>query len=498
MKLPRLNQEIQVMLSVAAIAFLTLYLFSPVRNFLFLNFDDNLYIYDNPFVRSGLSLENIQWAFTQFHGGHWHPLSWISHMVDCQFFGLEPEIPHSENAIIHALNACLFFLLILSLLENIWLSLLGALLFAFHPMRMEAVAWVAERKELCASLFGLLTVLAYIKWVRTQSIYRKWLVMALFAIGLMFKPTLVVLPVLLILLDLCFLQKNEAPRKLIFQKWSFFLLSILSSIVTIWAQKAGGGYRSFSEINLSDRLSAIPVGYLAYLGKLFWPTGYGIFYPFQRYAPGVGAGAWLSIGLITFFSVKNLKNRPWLFFGWFWFLVSLAPVIGFVSVGGQSVADRWTYLSHLGLILGILSAVVNLSDRQKKSLFGAGIVSVFICFQITSRELPYWRDSETLFTRTLEASPQNFMAHTNLGDALSLQGRMTEAAFHFEEAVRLHPGYSVALNNLGSIRAKQMQFQEAKKLFLQALEIRPDFPEAKHNLDFLENYLTSNCPIKAE
>jgi Tfp pilus assembly protein PilF len=141
---------------------------------------------------------------------------------------------------------------------------------------------------------------------------------------------------------------------------------------------------------------------------------------------------------------------------------------------------------------------VNLSDRQKKSLFGAGIVSVFICFQITSRELPYWRDSETLFTRTLEASPQNFMAHTNLGDALSLQGRMTEAAFHFEEAVRLHPGYSVALNNLGSIRAKQMQFQEAKKLFLQALEIRPDFPEAKHNLDFLENYLTSNCPIKAE
>ncbi|NBX76908.1 MAG: tetratricopeptide repeat protein [Proteobacteria bacterium] len=498
MKLPRLNRETQVMLSVAVIAFLTLYLFSPVQNFLFLNFDDNLYIGDNPFVRSGLTLENVQWAFTHFHGGHWHPLSWISHMADCQFFGLNPEFPHRENAIIHAFNACLFFFLLLTLLEKIWLALFGALLFAFHPMRMEAVAWVAERKELCAALFGMLTLLAYIKWIRIQSFHRKWLVMGLLTLGLLFKPTLVTLPVLFILLDLCFLQRDVPLKKILFQKLPFFLISVVSCVITVWAQKAGGGYRSFSEISLSDRLAAIPLGYLAYLGKLFWPTGYGIFYPFQRYAPGIGAGAWLSLSLITYLCMRKFRQKPWLFFGWFWFLISLAPVIGFVSVGGQSVADRWTYLSHLGLILGLLSGYQTLSDSQRKYLIGAALPALLICFYITSQELPFWRDSETIFTRTLEASPQNFMAHTNLGDALSVQGQMNEAAFHFEEAVRLHPGYSVALNNLGSIRAKQKRFQEAKALFLQALKIRPDFPEAKHNLDFLESYLTSNLNIKAE
>lgn len=485
-----MNRENQVSdwfftLGVALVTFLTLYLYGPVQGFSFLNFDDNLYIVDNPHVRSGLTFENVRWAFTEFHGGHWHPLSWISHMVDCEVFGLDPSGPHLVNSVIHALNASLFFLLIVNLIGNGWVALVGALFFALHPMRMEAVAWIVERKELCAALFGLLTLLSYLRFVQKPNLNRKLIVMGVFSVGLLFKPTLVVLPCLFLLLDFWPLERKESLRKLVFEKWPFFALSLLSSVVTIWAQKAGGGFRTLSEISGAERFSAIPVAYLSYLGKLVWPTGFGIFYPFQRYSPGLGAGAWLALGLVSVVCIQNRKKFPQLLFGWSWFVISLATVVGFVQVGGQSVADRWTYLSHMGLILALCGLWAQLSTRVQRFVSVPALVSLGICFSITSKELPHWKDSIAIFKRTLEASPDNFMAHTNLGQALSSEGRLEEAAFHFEEAVRLHPNYSVALNNLGFLRAKQGRYVEAKQLFTRALERNPNFPEAQQNLELI-------------
>lgn len=474
-----------IMLSIAGVSFLTLFLYRGVQDFSFLNFDDNVYVLDNSFVRSGLRLENIRWAFTHFHGGHWHPLSWISHMIDCQIFGLDSSGPHIVNSVFHALNTTLFFLLLFNLLENVLISLLGALFFAVHPMRMEAVAWVTERKELCAALFGLLTLLFYLNLVKKPNFKKRLAVALTFSIGLMCKPTLVILPCLLLLLDFWPLQRKQTFKKLLFEKWPLFLVSFASSGITILAQKAGGGFRTAGEISFADRLSTVPVAYLSYLGKFFWPTGFGIFYPFQSFPPGVGAGAWFSIILITFLCFQNRIRWPQLLFGWFWFLISLVTVVGFIQVGGQSVADRWTYLAHMGLILALGGICSNLSKKVQQGLTAPVLIAITICFYITAMELPTWKNSISIFRRTLLASPENFMAHTNLGQALTSQGKLNEAAFHFEEAVRLNPYFSVALNNLGFLRAKQGRVEEAKTLFLRALERQPDYPQAKKNLALL-------------
>lgn len=477
-------------------------LYLPVRQFSFVNFDDNEYVTENPYVLAGLKAENIRWAFTQSHSGHWHPLTWISHMLDVELLGMNPGAHHLVNVGFHALNTVLMLFLTFRLTGLLGLSVFCAALFGFHPMRLESVAWVAERKDVLSVCFGLLTSLAYLRYAADRTVARYLAVLGLFAIGLLAKPMLVTLPVLFLLFDLLGVSRAKSSIQLvrteaveirsltdhlvgrIVEKVPLLCLSIGSSVAVIFAQKASGGYKTLADTSLVDRLSNVFVGYLGYLGKLFWPSGGGVFYPLISYPPGVGVGAFLSVVCITFLVVSKRQRYPYLCFGWLWFLISLLPVIGFVQVGGQSLADRWTYLPHIGLIIA-LSLYVRERALQVQLPYLLPVIAavpLLGCFWVTQDRLPHWRDSEAIFRYTLAVSPDNFMAHTNLGAELDRQGRLGEATVHYEEAARLHPGYPQALNNLGILRARQNRVEEAVQLLQRTLAIQPGHKVARYNL----------------
>ncbi|MBX7144146.1 MAG: tetratricopeptide repeat protein [Oligoflexia bacterium] len=458
--------------------------FWPVGNFDFINFDDPLYVYKNPVVSRGLTMDGLAYAFSDRSSGHWHPLTWLSHMLDVQLFGLVPGPQHLANALIHAVNVGLLFLLISISSGNPFMAAIAAALFGLHPMRIESVAWISERKDVLSMFFGLSAMCLYVIAVRGAR-FRIVLwsgVGLLFCASLLAKPTFVTLPILLLLLDLWPLRRFSWAAVL--EKIPFLLISLIFGFAVLAAQQAGDGLRSISEISLSDRIATAAVGCLAYLGKFFWPTGFGVFYPFVRYAPGVAAGATCGILAITVLALRDAASRPYCLFAWGWFLVSLLPLLGFVSIGGQTFADRWTYLPHVGVAWGgvWLAADILNAGRSPKVALSVSVCVLLICASMLRANLGYWRDSVALFTHTLEVAPDNFMAHTNIGTALDAQGDLDGAGQHFEEAARLNPTYPEALNNLGSFRARRGRVAEARELFERALKIRPNFDQARFHL----------------
>lgn len=477
-------------------------LYFPVRNFSFFNFDDNDYITENPFVFGGLSRENIYWAFTKTHSGHWHPLTWLSHMLDVELFGLDAGAFHFENALFHSLNTALLFCFIVRLTGGVGLSLFVAAVFGFHPMRLESVAWIAERKDVLSLCFGLLTLLAYQSYSARRTLLRYSLVICLFVLGLLAKPMLVTLPILFLLLDW---YSNQAVSKrigwkLFLEKIPLLVLSAGSSLAVILGQSESGGLKSLSITPLAERVANSSVGYLGYLGKLFWPTGFGIFYPLVSYPPGVAAGAIISLLTISSLVFRERQRRPYLIFGWLWFLVALLPVIGIVQVGGQAMADRWTYLPHIGLILAVgLFAREQFAKRElQKTMPLFALAPVIIFAVITRTQLYNWKDTQSIFRHTLEVSPNNFMAHTNLGVELDRTNNLESAALHYEEAARINPFYPEALNNLGILRARQNRIPEAIELLEKNLAIRPEDFNARYNLGLALSQRGDNLAAAAE
>ncbi|MCB0353160.1 MAG: tetratricopeptide repeat protein [Bdellovibrionales bacterium] len=468
-------------LTLSALLFLcVLLLYLPVLDFSFLNFDDNAYITENPFVVTGLSWENIEWAFLHTRVGHWHPLTWISHMLDCSLFGLSPFVPHIENVLIHALNGVLVFLLLNRLFAERWFALVIAGIFAFHPLRIESVAWVSERKDVLSVFFALLTFHGYLSFSQERSWRRYLFVLIPFVLGLLCKPSIVVVPVLLLLLDIWPLRQISNGEGLlsarVLEKLPLLALAFAVSLFALSAQAEGGGIHN---IPFSDRMPNVFLSFLAYFGKLFWTGGVGIFYPFQSYPPGVGVGAFFGFAFLSYCFLRRSTPIA-LRIGYLWFLVSLLPVIGFIPVGGQSFADRWTYLPHLGLLIG-----VGWWCRERLSstfLVSSSLIAVVGSFYATSTFLPNWRDSETLFRYTLQLTPNNFMAHSNLGAALLERGERREAFFHFTEAARLNPHYPVALNHLGFMHADRGEYDQAISKFEQAIARDPAFGPARYNL----------------
>jgi tetratricopeptide (TPR) repeat protein len=488
----------------------TLVVFWQVHNHEFINYDDNLYITENDQVQKGLSRESVVWAFTTTHASNWHPLTWLSHMVDFQLYGLNPKGHHLTNVFFHLLNTLLLFYVLQRMTGALWRSGFVAALFALHPLHVESVAWVAERKDVLSTLFWLLTIWAYTWYVERPRRTRYLLTLLTFTLGLMAKPMLVTLPFVLLLLDYWPLGRFQVDQldtalgaptqaslstrsvssqtlRLIWEKAPFFALAAASSVVTFLVQKGGGAVRPLERFPITIRIANGLVSYVKYMGKMIWPSDLAVFYPH----PGASLPIWQAVaaGLlllsISIAVIRLAKNHPYLAVGWLWYLGTLVPLIGFVQVGEQALADRYTYVPLIGLFIIIAWGVSDIAAkwRYQRVVFiiaaGAPLLALMIC---TWRQLHHWNNSRTLWEYAVNLSPNDYYAYNKLGAALREQGKRDEAIAHFSQALRIKPDYVIAHNNLGALLIRQGKFDEAIGPLSQALKIKPDYEKAHNNL----------------
>jgi protein O-mannosyl-transferase len=483
--------------------------FSRVVKCGFINFDDGFYIFKNPHVREGLTLESLVWAFKTTHATNWHPITWLSHMLDYELYGLNPAGHHLTNLFFHIANTLLLFLLLRNATGRFWESATVAGLFALHPLRVESVAWVSERKDVLSAFFAMLTMLAYVQYACHRSLLKYIPVLLLFSLGLMAKPMLVTLPFVLLLLDfwplhrcklssskVCSLSPNpelSAQERslpigtLVLEKVPLFILSAASSLVTFIAQYKGGAVSSFEIVPLNIRLLNALVSYWRYLEKIFWPQDLAILYPHPgNLLPlwqGIAAGLFLvAVSLLVLY---QSSQRPFLLTGWFWFLGMLVPVIGLVQVGGQAFADRYTYLPSIGIFIIIAWTLPGLSPRfsHHKSLLAWGLAVVLILLStVTWIQTGYWRDTETVFRRAVALTVNNYAVHAMLGDVFADENKLALAQSEYNMALSIRPQYAEAHNKLGMVLARQGFVDEAMSHYEETLRTNPRHAPAHINL----------------
>ena len=486
-----------VLLIYPALALTTLAAYWQVHNCDFTSYDDNLYVTQNWHVKTGLTRDNVLWAFTAGHASNWHPLTWLSHMLDCHLFGTNPRWHHLTNLLLHIANTLLLFAVLKRMTAAFWRSAFVAAVFALHPLHVESVAWIAERKDVLSTLFWLLTMIAYLNYVRRPGISRYLLALLLFALGLMAKPMLVTLPFVLLLLDYWPLERlqlrRDTNRRLWFQlvreKVPFFILSAISSVITFVVQQKSGAMAKLDAIPLMVRFGNAFISYVRYIGRMFWPDRLTIFYPHPSHELPIWQTA-ATAGLLLAVSVLVIRLAPkhkYLLVGWLWYLGTLFPVIGLVQVGNQASADRYTYIPLIGLFIVISWALPNLSAKwkHKKITLGASmLVALSVLFVCSRRQVSLWRNSITLFEHGLRVTKDNYMAHFCIAEPLYQQGRPGEAVAHLTEALRIKPDFPDAHSNLGYFLMHQGKLDEAIAHFTEALRTRPDFANAHHNFGY--------------
>jgi tetratricopeptide (TPR) repeat protein len=482
---------------------ITLVAFWPVSHFEFVNYDDWTYVSKNPHLRDGLTWKGIQWAFAtgvgaNYHGEFWIPVTYLSHLLTIELFGLDPAGHHVVNLGFHLLNTVLLFVLLRRMTGGLWPSACVAALFAIHPLHVESVAWVVERKDVLSTLFLMLTLLAYVRYTEQATTPRYLVVAAALALGLMSKPMLVTVPFILLLLDywplgrfrLEGLNTREAVRaawRLIREKMPLVVLVAAFSALTYFSKGEGMATRSIEWFPLWARAGNALVTYVGYIGKMVWPLGLAVFYPH----PGQTLSAWRVVGavvllaLVSILVIRMSRRRPYLVVGWLWYLVTLLPVIGFIQIGGQAMADRFTYVPLIGLFImmswGIDDLTAEWPARRPMLAASAGVL-LLILLMLTRVQLSYWQNSLTLFEHALRVTADNYLAHNDLGIALYDQGRVEEAMAQYAESLRIQPNYSLAHYNLGVALAKQGRFDEAADEYDRTLAINPDDVHAHVNL----------------
>jgi protein O-mannosyl-transferase len=507
----------------------TVTVYWPVRSYDFLNYDDPYYVTANPHVQSGLRWGNVVWAFTSVHASNWHPLTWLSHALDCQLFGQHAGAHHLVNVGFHAANALLLFLILLRLTRAVWRSACVAALFALHPLHVESVAWVSERKDVLSTLFFLLTLWAYVEYAdraeargpkadrnpksesqtqqatgntqhalsvvgpqaRTGPLLYYFLALALFGLGLMSKPMLVTLPCVLLLLDywpLARLHSGTAGR-LVWEKLPFFALSAVVSVVTCFAQQQEGAMVSLEQLPLVVRSGNALISYVRYSAKLLWPQDLSVLYLHPHDWPGwqILASALLLAGVLAGVLWRS-RRQPYLATGWWWFLGTLVPVIGLVQVGIQSMADRYTYIPSIGFFLMLVWGGGELVGRWRWRVATSALVvltALAACAYGTVRQLHCWANSETLFRQALQVNPANYRASNNLGLYLFEHGRIDEAIAYYRQAVQLAPEFDDALDNLGCALVEKQEFSEALQCYEASLRSQPRNPQTHNNLGVL-------------
>jgi protein O-mannosyl-transferase len=526
-----------------ALAAGTLALYSPTLFHAFINYDDPDYILDNPHVKAGLTWPGIVWAFKNSYAANWHPLTWISHMTDCQLFGLSPAGHHLINILFHATNTVLLFILLYNLTGAVWRSAFVAALFAWHPLHVESVAWASERKDVLSAFFWMLTLIFYARYAKArgspkhlEAIMSYFLALLMFACGLMSKPMVVTLPFVLLLLDFWPLSRFADKDSrfsiksfvgLILEKIPFFCLMLASCAITLFAQKNALWSAS---LPLDFRVANTAMAYVRYISKIFLPTDLALIYPYPHFWPQSGVIAAISVLVVlTLVFILAAKRCPYLIVGWLWFLGTLVPVIGLVQVGVQSMADRYTYLPAIGIFILVAWAANDLfkpSPEKVRICTLAGSAVLLACVVLTSFQLSYWRNSLTIFLHTVQATTDNYAADDCLGKTWENAGRLDRAQECYEEAVHLEPDFPMAQFDLGmnllamghpadasnhlAIAVQlwphnpDIQYDfgvflwqrgnsgEAAKHFTAAMADRPDFTQARQILEQIQTNSTAN------
>ena len=471
------QRQVQIVLVVVSLAAITWAAFSGVLKNAFINYDDNVYVTDNAEVQKGLNAATAGWAFTTTDGSNWHPLTWLSHLLDVSAYGLDAGKHHRTSLLIHEWNVALLFLLLLRMTGALWRSAFAASLFAIHPLHVESVAWIAERKDVLSTLFWLLALLAWVRYVERRSLARYLLVALAFALGLMAKPMVVTLPFTLLLLDVWPLRRDVPLSHRLWEKAPLFAMSIASAVVTYLVQRSGGAVQDLTAMPFADRLANASVSYTAYLWKTVWPAALAPFYPYSHTLPLWQVAG--SLALLAGISVAayGLRARaPYVLMGWLWYLGTLVPVIGLVQVGGQAMADRYTYVPLIGIFVAFSWAISGYVFVAASA--GALVAALFV----TQRQVAAWSTSATLFTHALAVTSDNWLAHNDLGLVLFEAGKTDEAIAHYTEALWIAPNYVEAHNNLGNALEKLGKRDEAIAQFRQALSLRPGYARVHNNI----------------
>ncbi len=547
----RLDLLIALVLILAILA-----VYWQMRSYEFIDFDDNFYVTDNPHVQAGLTRESIVWAFTASHAANWHPITWLSHMLDVELYGMNPGQHHLTNLLFHIANTLLLFFVLKRMTEGargkgqevrgepraasgpspisfilhpspftfhpsplapLWPSTFVAALFALHPLHVESVAWVSERKDVLSTFFWMLTLWAYARYAEDPKWGTYLLTILFFALGLMAKPMLVTLPFVLLLLDhwplnrclnLSFAGENVRDQNsdietrnlksthhasrikhLLLEKLPFFILAALSSAVTFVVQQSWGAVISLERYPLDMRIANALISYISYIGKMIWPSELAFLYPYPpRFPWWKVAGACAMLIVISVIVIRHARRHPCLAVGWLWYVGTLVPVIGLVQVGTQSMADRYTYIPLIGLFVMVAWGIPELTAkwRHGKFLLGGLTAALLLLFSAVSNiQVGYWRNSIALFEHAIDVTSGNYAAHNNLGTALHKQGRIAEAIRHYSETLRLKPNFPDTHNNMGLALAAQGKTAEAAHHYSEALRSNPGNPSAYNHMGTL-------------
>jgi tetratricopeptide (TPR) repeat protein len=496
--------------------------YGQVIRFDFVSWDDPIYVTENVHVRRGLTTDGLVWAFTTAHGGNWHPLTGLSHMLDCQLYGVNPVGHHLTNIVLHILNALLLFGVLRVMTRAVFPSAFVAALFALHPLHVESVAWVSERKDVLSTLLGLLSMWAYVAYARRAGLGRYLLTALFLALGLMAKPMLVTLPLVFLLLDYWPLDRlrvgpevgaddreatesSTAPRlayprrsigHLLLEKIPLAALSAISSAVTFTVQRSQGSMQPADVVPIQLRVANALVSYVWYIGKTIWPSSLSVLYPHPNLAGGTPWAAWQVAGaavLLLVISVLMIRvtRRRYAIVGWLWYLGTLVPVIGLVQVGYQAAADRYTYVPLIGLFIiaawGGADLVASWQRRHplvRPAMALAAAVVVAAAMACTWSQARYWRDAVTLYEHALEVAPRHPLMHNNLGFVLRSQGKLDRAIRHYRQALEVDPNFALAHNNLGNALHSQGKLDEAIRHYRRALQADPDLALAHNNMGY--------------
>ncbi len=499
-----------VLLIYVILALATFIAYEQVRRNDFVNYDDDDYVTQNPQVKAGITRESVVWAFTTSHAANWHPLTWLSHMLDCQLFGLNPLWHHLTNLFLHITNTLLLFGVLKRMTGTLWRSAFVAAAFALHPLHVESVAWVAERKDVLSGLFWMLTMWLYIRYAQRPGFATYLLIMLTFALGLMAKQMLVTLPFVLLLLDYWPLGRLQLGQQsggkalphsksvkvsyqsstvfhLIGEKIPLFILAVVSGVVTYIVQQSAGAIMKQGEaFPLNIRIANALVSYLGYIVKMIYPSRLAPLYPH----PGYSLPMWQAIVSALILAIVSVSiiftaRRRYLAAGWLWYLGTLAPVIGLIQVGAQAMADRYTYLPLIGIFIMVAWGVAEPVAKWRYRRIGLGISAglvlavLLICTRIQVR---HWQNNLTLFGHALAVTENNHIMHNNYGNALREKGRMDEAATQFKEALRINPEYLTARDNISQVFLALGRIEEAIAGFTEVLRLKPDYPNAVNNL----------------
>ncbi|MDD2581347.1 MAG: tetratricopeptide repeat protein [Desulfuromonadaceae bacterium] len=485
-------------LALLLIAALTVAVYWPVLQNGFIDFDDDVYVTINTVVRQGLTLKGLVWSFTTFHAGNWHPLTWISHMIDVELFDLNPMGHHATSLLLHTVNSLLLCTIFYRMTGFIGRSMFVALLFALHPLHVESVAWVAERKDVLSTLFWLLTMWAYIGYTNRPSLKRYFPVAVFFALGLLAKQMLVTLPLVLLLMDYWPLKRLTPGQKgletkpidvkfLLIEKIPLVALSVAASLVILRAHASIGALFQVNEDSVLLHSGNAFISYVKYIRNMFWPVDLALFYPFEPSAVTVlkVTGAVVLLAVLTGLIVSQRRKRPYLVFGWFWYLITLLPVIGFIRVGGQALADRYTYIPLIGLFIMIVWGGTELAGTWRKGIpaaVGMAVIIIAILSTLTVTQVRYWHNSYDLFAHALAVVKRNWLAHNNIGILYAQHNRNAEAIFHFQESVRFNPKGVEGFRNLGNAYQSVGRTNEAVEAFRQAVWLSPNDAESHYRL----------------